>query len=322
MSNLNSISKRGYLKVGVSLGFKGFSEKNCRTHEWHGFDVDYAKALAIALFNEHTAIEFVPLASKERFRALTGGGIDIGCFNATISFKREMRENIRFSIPTIYDGEVFATRRKNLKSEVAVLSNTLERKIAVIRGSTTFSNVEYYSEKNKIDYTPVFFDTPRDALESYELGETDIYCLDFYLLNGELSRLNSPQEHVILNDEVSLEAMAPAFTSQSSDLLNIMNWTIRATIEAERLAITSQTVHAELQHNHPKSYHYNFLKTFYKKTWDLSEDKTTIYNIISSVGNYEEIFSRSLGAESDLKLPRRSNILRQNGGLLSSPLFI
>jgi general L-amino acid transport system substrate-binding protein len=41
--------------------------------------------------------------------------------------------------------------------------------------------------------------------------------------------------------------------------------------------------------------------------------------VISRVGNYSEIYDRSLGPDSDVPLPRGINSLVRDGGLLDSP---
>lgn len=43
------------------------------------------------------------------------------------------------------------------------------------------------------------------------------------------------------------------------------------------------------------------------------------FNIIKQVGNYGEIYSRTVGEESKLGLPRGLNALWTNGGLMYAP---
>jgi general L-amino acid transport system substrate-binding protein len=43
--------------------------------------------------------------------------------------------------------------------------------------------------------------------------------------------------------------------------------------------------------------------------------------MVKQVGNYGELFERTLGAKSALKLARRLNSLAGNGGLLYAPPF-
>ena len=46
----------------------------------------------------------------------------------------------------------------------------------------------------------------------------------------------------------------------------------------------------------------------------LSDD--WVYNVIKAVGNYGEIYNRTIGDESPYKLPRGLNRLWSDGGLL------
>ena len=53
----------------------------------------------------------------------------------------------------------------------------------------------------------------------------------------------------------------------------------------------------------------------------LGLDEKWAYQIVKQVGNYDEVYERSFGAKSTLKLPRGINNLWTQGGLLYSPPF-
>ena len=54
---LKAVKARGQLVCGVSEGIVGFSAKSA-TGEWNGFDVDFCRAVAAAIFDDH-ALEHV-----------------------------------------------------------------------------------------------------------------------------------------------------------------------------------------------------------------------------------------------------------------------
>ena len=57
---LKTVQDRGKLVCGVSQGIAGFSIKDDKG-EWSGFDVDFCRALAAAIFNDPSKVEYVPL---------------------------------------------------------------------------------------------------------------------------------------------------------------------------------------------------------------------------------------------------------------------
>ena len=65
-----------------------FSEQDSRG-EWSGFDVDFCRAVAGAIFDDPTKVTFVPLSASERFNALRSGRIDLLSRNSTWTLERE-----------------------------------------------------------------------------------------------------------------------------------------------------------------------------------------------------------------------------------------
>ena len=57
--------------------------------QWSGFDVDFCRALAAAIFNDPSKVQFVPLSASERFDALKNKQIDVLSRNSTWTMGRE-----------------------------------------------------------------------------------------------------------------------------------------------------------------------------------------------------------------------------------------
>ena len=85
---LKSVQDHGRLVCGVSQGIAGFSIKDDKG-EWTGFDVDFCRALAAAIFNDPSKVEYVPLTASERFDALKDNKIDVLSRNSTWTLGRE-----------------------------------------------------------------------------------------------------------------------------------------------------------------------------------------------------------------------------------------
>ena len=61
--------KRGEVLCGVNKGLPGFSIPDDKGN-WTGFDVDFCRAVAAAIFDDPKKIKFVPLDANERFKEL------------------------------------------------------------------------------------------------------------------------------------------------------------------------------------------------------------------------------------------------------------
>ena len=75
---LDAIKARGQLLCGVGPASPGFSNPDDKG-AWQGFDVDYCKALAVAIFNDPSKVTYKALTSKERFTALCSRAKSIFC---------------------------------------------------------------------------------------------------------------------------------------------------------------------------------------------------------------------------------------------------
>ena len=66
---LDGVKARGVVRCGVSEGIAGFSEKDA-SGRWRGFDVDFCRGVAAAVFGSPDKVAFVPLKASTRFPAL------------------------------------------------------------------------------------------------------------------------------------------------------------------------------------------------------------------------------------------------------------
>ena len=82
MTTLETIRQRGSLSCGVNGGLAGFSVSD-DNGEWTGFDVDYCRALAAAVFGDASKVTFVPTSAVKRFITLRSGKIDVLMRNTT-----------------------------------------------------------------------------------------------------------------------------------------------------------------------------------------------------------------------------------------------
>ena len=78
-ATLNKVKQRGFLACGFfNPALPGFSMPDAQG-KWTGFDIDYCRAHAAAIFNDPTKVRFVPLAGKDWFTALQSAGSTFWC---------------------------------------------------------------------------------------------------------------------------------------------------------------------------------------------------------------------------------------------------
>ncbi|MGY2049550.1 transporter substrate-binding domain-containing protein [Methylobacterium sp. JK268] len=311
---IREIAKRGTLRAGVSVGFVGFSRRiGPASIDWEGFDVDCARAVAIAVFDDPGRIDFIPLRAADRFQALQAGMIDIGLFNASATLQREVGHGIAFAHPTLFDGERLMTRVH------APPAPRRGSRIAAIRGSTTRHNLLRYIDTNGLGCEVLEFDTPDEARDSYVVGQCDYYCLDRYLLYGERTLCPDPDQHVILDDAVSYEYMSPAVSTRDPSWHAAVACVARTLIAAEELGLHRATEWAAASRDRAVD---AYIRATRLAAGPLGLQPDFALRIVSQLGDYGEIFARNLGERSALRAPRCENVPRSRGGLLFSPAFL
>ena len=107
---LATIKDRGELICGANGTLAGFGLPDPQGN-WIGFDVDFCRAIAAAIFNDPTKVKFVPLTAKDRFTALQSGEIDVLSRNTTWTLSRDTSLGLDFAAVTFYDGQGFMVRK-------------------------------------------------------------------------------------------------------------------------------------------------------------------------------------------------------------------
>src|SRR6266404_2767631 len=68
--------RRDAVLCGVNTGLPGFSSADEKGN-WSGFDVDFCRAIAAAIFDDPTKVKFIPLDANERFTELQKRKVDV-----------------------------------------------------------------------------------------------------------------------------------------------------------------------------------------------------------------------------------------------------
>src|SRR6195256_1269336 len=152
--------RRGEVLCGVNTGLPGFSIPDDKG-SWTGFDVDFCRAVAAAIFDDPKKVKFVALDANERFRELQNRKVDILSRNSTWSMSRETSYDLYFPAVAYYDGQGFMIpKSRNIDSSLALDGS----KVCVQEGTTTQLNLGDYFRANNIKYQEMKFAKLEDAL--------------------------------------------------------------------------------------------------------------------------------------------------------------
>jgi general L-amino acid transport system substrate-binding protein len=310
---LKAINERGSLICGVNPGLLGFSNRDDKGN-WTGFDVDFCRALAAAIFNDPGKIQFVPLETGDRLTALQSGKIDVLSRNTTWTMSREAALALNFAAVTYYDGQGFMVPRSlNLTSSLELDGTS----VCVQTATTTGLNLADYFRTNNMKYQVSEFASVDEAIKAYDSGRCNVLTSDISQLHSARLKLKAPNEHVILPDIISKEPLAPVVRFGDDQWLSIVKWTHFAMVDAEELGVSSETIDVSLKSEKPDVKRLVGTEGNYGEQIGLSKDWAA--RIVNHVGNYAEVFERNVGVGSKLGIPRGINALWTKGGIQYAP---
>lgn len=310
---LDVIRDRGKLICGINPDLPGFAARD-QEGAWRGFDVDFCRAVAAAIFNDTGKVEFKALSNAERLTALKNSDIDLLSRNTTWTMARETALGINFAAVTYYDGQGFLVR-SSLKAESALELGG--KSICVQTGTTTEANLADYFRGKKLTYQLNAFPSADEALAAYNDGRCDAFTTDTSALFAERLKLAKPDEHVILPDIISKEPLSPAVRQGDDRWFKIVQWTHFVMLNAEELGVTSKTIEQAMNSDNPEIRRLVGLDGSAGTDIGLASDWAA--RIIRLVGNYDEVFERNVGTGSKLGIPRGINQLWTHGGIQYAP---
>ncbi len=310
---LSDVKAKGFLQCGVNTGLLGFSSPNDKG-EWSGFDVDYCRAVASAIFGDPAKVKFTPLNAKERFTALQSGEIDVLIRNTTWTISRDTALGLDFAGINYFDGQGFMINSKKLSGINSALQLS-GASICVQAGTTTEMNMADYFRANKMEYNPVVFEKIEEANAAYDSGRCDAYTTDQSSLYGVRLALANPDDHVILPEIISKEPFGLTVRQGDSKWTDVVRWVHNALLNAEEYGITQANVEEMKKSDNPDIKRLLGVEADTKIGTDLGLENDWVVKIIKGVGNYGEIFERNIGSGSPLKIARGINAQWNKGGL-------
>jgi general L-amino acid transport system substrate-binding protein len=310
---LGKVKARGSVNCGVNPTFPGFSARDAQG-KWSGFDIDLCRALAAAIFNDPTKVQFIPLGTTDRLPALQADKVDVLSRNTTWTFSREAPLKLMVAAVTYYDGQGFLIRRNTNLTSALELNGA---SICVQKDTTSALNVADFFRANNMKFKIVALANTDEMLKAYESGNCTVVTSDTSQLFAARLALKSPDDHIVLPDIISKEPLGPFVRAGDDQWLGIVKWAHFAMLNAEELGVSSQTIDEALKSTKPDIRRLVGTDENYGEQLGLTND--WVVRIIRHVGNYGEVFERNVGTGSRLAIPRGINSLWSSGGIQYAP---
>ena len=307
---LATVKARGTLRCGASAALEGFGQIDAQG-QWSGFDIDFCRAVAAAIFGDPSKVEFVPLTTTERFAALQSGKVDLLSRNTTWTFTREAGNHLLSAGVTYYDGQGFLVRKSlGITSALNLTSNV----VCVQQDTTTELNLADFFRQRGLPYAPKTFASSADVEDAFRKGTCNAYTTDATALFVLRASLPHPDDSVILPEIISKEPLGPLVRQGDDQWYLIVKWTLIAMIDAEEMGVEQSNVDGMIKNENPRVKRLLGAEGNFGQLLGLTSD--WVYRIIKFVGNYNDVFERNLGTGSKLKIKRGLNALWTHGGIL------
>ena len=292
---LGLIQDRGKLRCGVHRQRPLFSFTDAEG-AFAGFDIEFCKAIAAAVLGDHNKVEYYDASHPfTRFELLTDGWGDVLIRTTTITASRDRELQVDFAQATFYAGQGFAVRRD---SGYETITDLEDATICVTTGTTAERTLaEHFTDLGLI-YNPIG-GWQRDVEEAFFSGRCPVLTHDVIYLASLLAARDDGANYTILPQLISKEPVAPVVREDDSEWRDIVNWVVSGLIAAEELGITRANV-ASMAADPPHPTiarllgvpwrHYEVGSLGFARV-----DAQFIQRAIAVVGNYGEIYARTIG---------------------------
>jgi general L-amino acid transport system substrate-binding protein len=310
-ATLDATLARGQMVCGVAGTTPGFALPDSQG-VMQGFDADGCRLVAAAIFGDANKVKFVPTTTQNRFTALQSGEVDLLVRGTTWTLGREGNLGLQFAGVNYYDGTGFLVKKATGVKSAKELDGAT---VCVAPGSTTELADQDYFRVNNMKFTPILIQDITEIRGAFLSGRCDAYSTDSSALaTFRFSQGGKADDLVLLPDIISKEPLGPVVRKGDDKWFDIVRWSFIASLTAEEKGITSKNVDTFMDSKDPDIRRLLGLEGDMGKA--LGIDNKWAYNLIKKVGNYGEIWDRSI---SEMGVPRGINNLWTKGGLQYAP---
>ena len=291
---LDTVIGRGELNCGVSGSAVAFSETQPDGSQT-GFDADYCRAVAAAIFGDADAVVFHSLTAAERFTAVQTGTVDVLMRNTTWTQGRDTEVGMDFGPTTYYDGQQLMARASDNFTNASQVSDIGGAVVCTNAGTTTEQNIADAAEAAGVQMTLNTFEDFDIVTTNFVEGACDVVTTDGSALVGRKANQQPDGENWVIfpATPISKEPLGPTYGQNESRFADVVNWTVYATIIADEKGISSANVDA-MAASPPDAEVGRLLGGEGELQTAMGLASDAFLQVIKQVGNYDEIYSRHL----------------------------
>jgi general L-amino acid transport system substrate-binding protein len=311
---LEKTKRNGYVSCGASEGVPGFSLPD-QQGVWVGFDIDWCRAVAAAIFNDPAAARYKSLSARDRLLVLQSGEIDMLARTTTWTSSRDTAFGLNFTAINYFDGQGFLVRKS---AKIASAKELDGASVCIQQGTTGELNLADFTRTNKIKMNVVGFATSTEASSAFVAGRCDAWTTDISALSANKLKFDKPDDYVLLPEVISKEPLGAWVRQGDDQWFDIVRWTLFAMINAEELGVTQANVEEMARTSaNPEVKRLLGSEGKFGEQFGLPND--WVVRIVKAIGNYGESYERNLGPATRLAIPRGPNNLWSKGGLQYAP---
>jgi len=286
------------------------------TSDDHGpreaFDTDLCRAVAVAILGPEARVltTYYP-DDVTATEALHTGKIDL-IPTQTLDLTHATDPTLTFTTPILYDAVGLLVPISANLSQASQLDN---KKICFLAETEVEVALRAWFLKQHLKFLPFPFQEEGEMEAAFVTNN----CA---ALAGDLTRLASTRlafgplaaRYALLPDQISQDPLAAATPSNDPGFAAIVRWIFEVLLDAEAQGLTQQNI--TTPHTDPTPTTAILTGQTHEIGARLSLPNDWATQVIAAVGNYGEIYTRTLGDQSPLKLPRAQNRLYTQGGLM------
>ncbi len=316
-SLLDEIQARDVLRCGVSGAAVAFSVTQPDGSQT-GFDADYCRVVAAAILGDASKVEFVALTAAERFTAVQTGDVDLLMRNTTWTQSRDSEVGMDFGPTTYYDGQQLMARAGDGYSGASGVADIDGATVCTNAGTTTEKNIADAADAANVKIDLQTFEDFDIVTDNFISGACDIITTDGSGLVGRKAEQQPDGENWVIfpATPISKEPLGPTYGQNDSKFADAVNWAVYATIIADENGVNSNNVDDALATGTAEIVRMLGGEGELQSGMGLPAD--AFYQVISQVGNYDEIYSRHL-VPVGLSRDGSANARWTEGGLIYAP---